>query len=184
VHRFLHGLLFDQADLNTLSFSPDKARLVTPEIGPTSKNTRAGKSARLARSLFLLPAFLLPFAGCGLLVHGTSQDIVCVSSPAGAIVKTGNGKWCTTPCTLTLNRKKAETITVEKDGYEPVTLRVRSLLLKSSAGQVLLPGGLICWAIDIASGGAYRLSPSWVDIDLISTGDEAGTEGPGEGPEN
>lgn len=118
----------------------------------------------------LAVVLLFSSAACGLLVHGTSQEVVCISSPSGAVVRTADGKSCTTPCTLILKRKKEETLTIEKDGYEPVTLRVRSLLLKSSAGQVLLPGGLLCWAIDVASGGAYRLHPKSVSVELRSSG--------------
>jgi hypothetical protein len=126
-----------------------------------------------------LPLLLLLLLGaCGVIAHGTSQNIVCISSPAGAVVTTDDGKTCTTPCTISLKRKKEGILTIEKEGYEPVTLQVRSLLSRSSAGQVLLPGGLICWAIDVASGGAYHLNPSSVDINLRSNAEENNPEAP------
>jgi hypothetical protein len=31
---------------------------------------------------------------------------------------------------------------------------------------VLLPGGLVCWGIDVVSGGGYRLAPDRVDVKL------------------
>ncbi len=118
-----------------------------------------------------LPLFVLPLlasTACGTMTHGTSQDISCVSHPAGAVVRTADGKTCTTPCSLTLNRKHEEILTIEKEGYEPETLPVHSSLSKGSAGQILLPGGLMYWAIDLASGGAFRLAPESVDIELKS----------------
>jgi len=101
-----------------------------------------------------------------MIVHGTSQQVVCTTKPAGALVRSKGGGECTTPCSVKLNRKKDETLTIERDGYQTVTLPLRSVMLKSSLGVVLLPGGLVCWGIDLASGGAYRLVPDHVDVEL------------------
>lgn len=109
---------------------------------------------------------LSTLAACGTLAHGTKQDVVCISSPAGAVVRTSDGTSCTTPCTIKLKRSKDELITIERDGYEPMIFPVHSSLSKANAGEVLLPGGLICYGIDLASGAAYRLSPERVDVNL------------------
>lgn len=121
------------------------------------------------RLSYRFPLLLLSFfalAGCGTLVHGRSQDVVCISSPAGAVVRASDGASCTTPCSMKLKRKKDELLTIEREGYEPVVLEVHSTLSKLSAGEVLLPGGLICLGIDLAAGGAFRLTPERVDVDL------------------
>jgi len=123
--------------------------------------------------LILLPSAL---AGCGTLIHGTSQDVVCVSNPAGALVRTADGTTCTTPCTVKLKRTKDNSLTMEREGYEPVILPVHSSLSKTSAGEVLLPGGLICWGIDLASGAAFHLRPERVDVSLKPSTNEDGTE--------
>jgi len=116
--------------------------------------------------LLLLLLALLALTACSTLVHGTKQDVVCISSPAGAKVRTSDGASCTTPCTIKLKRAKDEFLSIEREGYEPMIFPVHSTLSKASAGEVLLPGGLVCWGIDLASGAAYRLSPDRVDVNL------------------
>ncbi len=115
-------------------------------------------------SLVLLVLFAI--AGCGTIAHGTSQNIACITSPAGAVVTSADGTTCTTPCSFTLKRKKDDLLTIEREGYETVTLPVHSAFSASSAANVLLPGGLVCWAIDVASGGGYRLAPDRVNVML------------------
>ncbi len=117
-------------------------------------------------ALSLLLVILACLTGCGVLTHGISQTILCTTTPAGASVKMADGTTCTTPCSVTLKRKKDDTMTIERDGYETMTLPVHSVLSKSSAGDILLPAGLVCWGIDVASGGAYQLVPEHVDIEL------------------
>ena len=116
-----------------------------------------------------LPTFLMLayLAGCGTVSHGTLQKILCTTSPSGALVKWAGGGECRTPCTVELRRKQNETLTIERDGYKTVNLPIRSVFAKSSVGNVLLPGGLVCWGIDIFSGAAWRLVPERVDVDLM-----------------
>ena len=126
-------------------------------------------------SFLLLVLFAL--AACSTLVHGTKQDVACISSPAGAKVTTSDGTSCTTPCTIRLKRAKDQFLTIEREGYEPAIFAVHSTLLKASAGEVLLPGGLVCWGIDLASGAAYRLSPDRVDVNLQPETDDKEPQG-------
>jgi hypothetical protein len=118
------------------------------------------------KGFFLSFLALLAVAGCGMIAHGTSQSIVCTTTPAGAVVKSADGTTCSTPCTFTLKRKKDDVLTIEAEGYETATLSVHSILAASSAANVLLPGGLVCWGIDVVSGGGYRLVPDRVDVNL------------------
>ncbi len=120
----------------------------------------------------LLVGIMLCFTGCGVIAHGTSQKILCTTTPAGALVKMADGTACTTPCSVTLKRKQDDVLTIERKGYETMTLPVHSVLSKSSAGNILLPGGLVCWGIDVASGGAYKLVPEHIDIELKPAGEE------------
>ena len=118
------------------------------------------------KGFFLLFVALLAVAGCGTIIHGTSQSIVCTTTPEGAVVKSEDGTTCTTPCTFTLKRKKDDLLTIGREGCETATLSVRSVLSASSAANVLLPGGLVCWGIDVVSGAGYRLVPDHVDLEL------------------
>ena len=116
--------------------------------------------------VLLLLLALATLAACGMITHGTSQNIACTTSPAGARVRATDGTECTTPCALTLKRKKDDLLTIEKEGYETVNLPVRSVVSGATAGNILMPGGLICWAIDHISGAEGRLVPERVNIDL------------------
>ena len=109
---------------------------------------------------------LLALASCGALSHGISQDVTCVTAPEGAFVRSANGATCSTPCTVNLKRGKDDILTIEKEGYETVTLPVHSTFSGASAGNILLPGGLICWGIDMISGGGYHLVPARVAVTL------------------
>ena len=109
---------------------------------------------------------VLGAAGCGLIAHGTSQRITCNTTPAGALITTAEGTTCNTPCTFNLKRNKDETLTIERDGYETETLSLHSGLSARSAADVLLPGGLVCFGIDVVSGAGYQLTPERVDVNL------------------
>jgi PEGA domain-containing protein len=109
---------------------------------------------------------LLVLTACGALSHGTSQKVTCVTAPEGASVRSASGATCSTPCTVNLKRKKDDVLTIEMEGYETVTLPVHSALSGASAGNILLPGGLICWGVDLVSGGGYHLVPERVALTL------------------
>ena len=139
--------------------------------------------------VLLLLSALATLAACGMITHGTSQTITCATSPAGALVRAADGTECTTPCELTLKRKKDDLLTIEKEGYETVNLPVRSVVSGATAGNILMPGGLICWAIDHVSGAEDRLVPERVNIDLKpaspraqSSVEETGDDAPLQGP--
>lgn len=114
----------------------------------------------------LLILVLVTLAACGTIAHGTSQNIGCATSPAGARVITVDGAECTTPCALTLKRKQDAVLTIEKAGYETVTLQVRSVVSLATAGNILMPVGIVFWGIDHISGGQNRLVPEHLDIAL------------------
>jgi len=130
---------------------------------PTTSKKSANRVLKGFSPLFVA---LLAVAGCGIITHGTSQSIVCTTMPAGAVIKSADGTTCTTPCTFTLKRKKDDLLTIGREGYETATLSVRSVLSASSAANVLLPGGFVCWGIDVVSGAGYHLVPDHVDVKL------------------
>lgn len=129
-----------------------------------------------ASLLFLALSVL---ASCGIISHGTSQNIRCTTIPAGALVRVADGTTCSTPCTVTLKRKKDDLLTVQREGYETMTLSIRSVMSKTSAGDILLPGGLVCWGVDLASGAAYHLVPDSVELTLKPEADKDAAKPPG-----
>lgn len=103
--------------------------------------------------------------GCASIIHGTTQDIPCTSTPPGATVKSTDGFKCVTPCNVTLKRKQDHTLTFEKDGYESYSATLRSVLSGAVAGNIIA-GGLIGWGVDAATGAQNRLVPETVDVTL------------------
>lgn len=116
-------------------------------------------------SLLVIALVCLCGYGCATIVHGTTQDIPCTTTPAGATVRTTDGFKCTTPCNVTLKRKEDHTLTFEKEGCEATTVGVHSVLSGAVAGNILA-GGLIGWGVDAASGAQYRLVPETLDVTL------------------
>lgn len=96
--------------------------------------------------------------GCGTIVHGSTQKITVSSSPPGAkVLVDGEGSF-TTPATVPLKRKRDHVIVFTMDGYQTEQVTVQSVVSGTVAGNLLF-GGLIGGAVDLASGGAYRLVP-------------------------
>lgn len=117
----------------------------------------------MIRILFLLG---IPFlsTSCATIMHGTKQLISIVTWPAGALVSHGNVT-VTTPATLNLDRKCDHTLTVTKPGYEPQVVHV-TRTSNGSFAQIILPGGLIGYGIDVMNGAQYDLKPTKVDVTL------------------
>lgn len=79
---------------------------------------------------------------------------------------------------MTLTRKKDNTLTIEKEGYETNTVTIRSVLSGAVAGNIIA-GGLIGWGVDAASGGQKRLVPETVDVTLRPLVAKSETNPPG-----
>jgi hypothetical protein len=70
----------------------------------------------------------LSLAGCGALVHGTSQTVTITSEPTGADCKLSRdgrkiGELSSTPGQVLVDRSRAPvSLTCEKRGYKPATV--------------------------------------------------------------
>jgi hypothetical protein len=101
------------------------------------------------------------------MISGTSQTIGVDSHPAGVTVtvQPGNVK-ATTPTRLTLKRNESGyRLRFEKDGYEPVDVRLASTTNGWVYGNLLI-GGLIGLLIDYSNGAAYALTPDEITANL------------------
>ncbi|MCX5885927.1 MAG: PEGA domain-containing protein [Proteobacteria bacterium] len=116
-------------------------------------------------TLFLIGIYLFT-VGCATVMNGTSQDIGIASSPAGseAYINPGNVK-VITPGTVTLKRKNSYSIAFKKEGYEDGSATISSSASGWMWGNIVL-GGLIGLAIDLISGGGYKLEPNNVLVQL------------------
>lgn len=112
--------------------------------------------------LFLI--ILIATTGCGLIAHGTKQNVVLDSNPRGVIVTDGKHLW-TTPVTVSLPRKYDHTLIFFKQGYIAQSIQIKRKLSPVVAGYIL-PGGVAFAAIDIATGSEWQLTPDHVTVEL------------------
>ena len=119
-------------------------------------------------------AVLASFAltACGTIIQGSRQSIAVSSSPAGALVKINGEIKGETPMTLDLKRKQAVTVTIEMDGYQPVTTtlqRKNGVWLWGNIALVFTGGGLLSLIVDSVTGAIYVLEPGAVHGQLVAT---------------
>tara|TARA_R110000868_G_scaffold691_2_gene4948 strand:+ start:1917 stop:2378 length:462 start_codon:yes stop_codon:yes gene_type:complete len=110
-------------------------------------------------------------AGCGTITRGSNDTWVVETDPPGATVMTSNGYQCqSTPCAIKMPRRSEFVATVERNGYETVTVNVTHQVSgaggASMAGNVLV-GGLIGAAVDAGTGSMHDLVPNPVHINLV-----------------
>jgi hypothetical protein len=105
-------------------------------------------------------------AGCGTLVHGTTQQVSFESNPPGATVRLTDGTHLTTPQIAQLRRAQDHTVTIEKQGYEPERIAInRDFNWGASIfGNILwITPGII---VDVLAGGAWTLHPEHISVNL------------------
>lgn len=105
-------------------------------------------------------------SGCGALFVGTTQSISINSSPVGSKVELDGGVY-TTPATIELARNKNYTVTITKEGYETKSIKINRQV---SGGIVILDilAGIVPVIIDMAMGTWYKLTPSTINVNLMS----------------
>jgi hypothetical protein len=103
--------------------------------------------------------------GCATIMHGSTQQVTVTSRPVGAMVVVDGGLRYRTPTILTLSRKESHTVEISYDGYQTETVDIKRVSSGAVFGNILA-GGLIGYAVDSSSGGAYRLEPEQISIDL------------------
>ena len=116
----------------------------------------------------LVAAVPLALGGCASILHGGAQDVSIASQPSGASVSVDNLAVGKTPVVAKLKRKDKHTIVVSLDGYQPFELTTT----RSTSGWVwgnILFGGLIGLAVDLSTGGAYKVNPAQVNAALAAT---------------
>jgi len=115
-------------------------------------------------NIFALSSLLL-LTGCATMINGTKQTVGIASTPGFADVKIDNQYVGKTPITVKLKRNSDHVIRIELDGYEPYELICSREMSGWVFGNLVL-GGPMGLAIDVISGGVYRLTPEQVRADL------------------
>lgn len=131
---------------------------------------------RCARTVMVLClALVLP--SCATIAGGGSNQAVTVQStpaPASFTIQSSSGIQMaqgTTPTTVRLPRKNEYQIQITMPGYHPQT----AVLTKGINGWIwgnLFVGWLVGFIVDFASGSAYKLEPSLVQVSLAQADDE------------
>lgn len=111
--------------------------------------------------------------GCATVTRSSYERFVIITIPEGAKARLSSGETCTTPCNLLKKRHDPFTCLIEKQGYEPVEIKIEAKVAGAGAagfaGNVAI-GGLIGAGVDIYSGSALSLVPNPVVIELKQIG--------------
>lgn len=105
-------------------------------------------------------------SGCATIINGRSQDVALASTPPGADVKV-DGAQTTTPGRVTLKRDQDYKAVFTKEGFPDQSVKLEKKPSWWILGNVLI-GGLVGLVIDFVTGGAYKLVPDSVDVDMAS----------------
>ena len=102
--------------------------------------------------------------GCATIVHGNRQTVTINSEPTGASVKI-DGLKGKTPFSTSLARNNDYVVSVKKEGYKEEQVQIN----KSFSGLTII--GNILWLligviVDFASGSAFNLNPTNVNVEL------------------
>jgi hypothetical protein len=100
--------------------------------------------------------------GCASLIHGSHQTIPITSDPPGAQLSVGGSQYVT-PADVSLARDQEYQAVFTKPGYQTQTMEIHSSFSAATLVDLVF---IIPWAVDLADGAAYTLSPESVEIRL------------------
>jgi len=122
-----------------------------------------GAIANRLIAVSLLGLFATNMVGCAAMINGSKQTVRFNSKPEGATFYAGAVK-ATTPAAIELKRNQDYFVKFEKDCYESAHMPVN----KDLSGWFW--AGLVLWGvfefISMGTGGAYKLSPEDVFVEL------------------
>lgn len=101
-------------------------------------------------------------AGCGTVVNGMHQDLAITSDPGGAAVSVDGISAGSTPVVMSVSRKHAHVVKIERPGFYPVEASVVPVTSTWEWGNILF-AGIIGVAVDAWTGGMYDLSRDTID---------------------
>ena len=110
---------------------------------------------------------LVTVTGCATIMNrGGNQRVLINSMPHGATATIDGVITITTPGEVSLKRSKSHVVRIEKEGYQPSTMMIDNELSGWVFGNILI-GGLIGLAIDMGTGGGFKLDPDTINVTLI-----------------
>ena len=118
------------------------------------------KRKKMPLFIIIVVAVSLFAQGCATITHGSSQDVL-VTNPQGATATINKESCSPTPCVIKDVSRKADNITIRKDG----TSKQYTLDKSFNGWSVILgdgwwlPAGIIGIITDYASGAAHTIKP-------------------------
>ena len=107
------------------------------------------RKSQIPLVLFIISVFL--FQNCATIISGTSQKIPVTSNPSGAKIIVDEKEIGYAPLNFKLKKKRNHIIRIEKEGYNPLEIRIIPKLLhkgNTSIGNILL-GGTAGWVLGL-----------------------------------
>lgn len=105
------------------------------------------------------------FSSCATILHGTRETVEVKTHPEGATVTDGCTLWVT-PAKIDLKRKNNYCLFVFKEGYQPRMIRIKRVVHPAVVGNMILPGSVVWWGVDVISGAQWELVPETSDVTL------------------
>jgi PEGA domain len=122
--------------------------------------------------LLIAAAIAAPCLGCASVTRGTTENISIATTPSGATAEITGLEIptaCVTPCVVQAKRNADITVTINKEGYAPLTIPLTKEIPGAGAAGFagnLLAGGLIGMGVDAATGAAQDHKPNPVIVTL------------------
>ena len=113
----------------------------------------------------ILGALLSALSGCATLIDGDTQSVTFQSSPSDAEVSINGVVVGTTPFTISLDRGDGNQVSIQKNGYETVSMELNTAINPTFWGNILL-GGLLGSTTDSATGASREYVPGIHMINL------------------
>lgn len=117
--------------------------------------------------MLVITTLMMAFStGCASIIHGTSQKIPIESNPPGAVVFVDGEIRGRTPLSIRLRRREANNeVTLELEGYEPMTKTIGRRFSWWYAGNVIF-GGLIGICVDAADGAMWYRDCNGISVTM------------------
>lgn len=112
--------------------------------------------------LFILALASTMLSSCATIFTGT-RDNITVNSDVPAQVRVDGNPVGSTPVTINAKRGNTPVITVEKEGYETVTIKPEKHF---NAVAILNLFNVVFWGIDFATGAAFRFDQKYYMVEM------------------
>lgn len=113
-------------------------------------------NVRSSHGMPLLAGAALLLSGCATLINSDHQSVRIFSEPGEARVVVDGRFYLTTVGTVSLSRFADHTAVIEKEGYEPLTLKIeRHMSKKMWLNLWCLPAAYWCWKSDSEDAGYW-----------------------------